>query len=88
MASPLIRPRICGWRSTITVTLAEEDTRCTKACRSCIGRPLEIRELLIDYLSRTKIIPGEASGNWRMTPPDAVAAIEAAADANVAAQTK
>jgi 2',3'-cyclic-nucleotide 2'-phosphodiesterase (5'-nucleotidase family) len=49
---------------------------------------LEIRELLIDYLSRTKIIPGEASGNWRMTPPDAVAAIEAAADANVAAQTK
>ncbi len=49
---------------------------------------LEIRELLIDYLSRTKIIPGEASGNWRMTPPDAVAAIEAAADENVAAQTK
>ena len=49
---------------------------------------LEIRELLIDYLSRTRIIPAEASGNWRMIPAEAVAAIEAAADANAGAQSK
>jgi 2',3'-cyclic-nucleotide 2'-phosphodiesterase/3'-nucleotidase len=42
--------------------------------------PEEIRELLIDYLIRTKTIPATADGNWKIEPPEAVAAIEKAAD--------
>jgi 2',3'-cyclic-nucleotide 2'-phosphodiesterase (5'-nucleotidase family) len=48
----------------------------------------EIREILIDYLSRSKTLPDQATGNWKMEPPEAVAAIEHAADANVGAQSK
>jgi 2',3'-cyclic-nucleotide 2'-phosphodiesterase/3'-nucleotidase len=50
--------------------------------------PLEIRELLIDYLARTKTIPPEAADNWKIVPPAAVAAIEKASDADVASETK
>jgi 2',3'-cyclic-nucleotide 2'-phosphodiesterase (5'-nucleotidase family) len=42
--------------------------------------PEEIRELLIEYLARTKKIPTAANGNWKIEPPEAVAAIEKAAD--------
>ncbi|MGB0036591.1 MAG: 5'-nucleotidase C-terminal domain-containing protein [Candidatus Acidiferrales bacterium] len=40
---------------------------------------IEIRDLLIDYLSRTKAIPPEADSNWKIVPPEALAAIEDAA---------
>jgi len=50
--------------------------------------PLEIREVLIDYLTRTKTIPPEAGENWKIVPPAAVAAIEEASDADVASATK
>jgi 2',3'-cyclic-nucleotide 2'-phosphodiesterase/3'-nucleotidase len=48
----------------------------------------EIRELLIEYLEKTKSIPAEAVRNWKMEPAEAVAAIESASDANVGAQSK
>lgn len=48
----------------------------------------EIRELVIDYLTRTKSIPTRAAGNWKMIPPEAVAAIEKASDDNPAALMK
>jgi 2',3'-cyclic-nucleotide 2'-phosphodiesterase / 3'-nucleotidase len=44
--------------------------------------PVEIRELMIDYLTRTKEIPAAADGNWKIVPPEALAAIEKAADAD------
>ncbi len=44
--------------------------------------PVEIRELMIDYLSRTKNIPSTADGNWKIVPREALAAIEKAADAD------
>ena len=50
--------------------------------------PVEIRDLLIDYLSRTKSIPAAPLDNWKMTPPEALAAIESASDADTVAQTK
>ena len=42
--------------------------------------PEEIRELLIEYLDRTKKIPAAADGNWKIEPPEAVAAMEKAAE--------
>ena len=48
----------------------------------------EIRELLIDYLTRTKEIPAAPADNWKMEPAEAVAAVESASDANTPAQTK
>ncbi|MGD0402335.1 MAG: 5'-nucleotidase C-terminal domain-containing protein [Candidatus Acidiferrales bacterium] len=40
----------------------------------------EISELLVDYLKRTKTIPSAPGGNWKIEPPEAVAALEKAAD--------
>src|ERR1700735_2259990 len=40
----------------------------------------EISELLVDYLARTKTVPVTAGGNWKIEPPEALAAIEKAAD--------
>jgi len=40
----------------------------------------EISELLVDYLKRTKIVPPVADNNWTIEPPEALAAIEKAAD--------
>jgi 2',3'-cyclic-nucleotide 2'-phosphodiesterase / 3'-nucleotidase len=40
----------------------------------------EISELLVDYLTRTKTIPSAPDGNWKIEPPEALAAIEKAAD--------
>jgi 2',3'-cyclic-nucleotide 2'-phosphodiesterase (5'-nucleotidase family) len=40
----------------------------------------EISELLVDYLKRTKTVPSVADGNWKIEPPEALAAIEKAAD--------
>jgi 2',3'-cyclic-nucleotide 2'-phosphodiesterase/3'-nucleotidase len=48
----------------------------------------ELRELVIDYLARTKTIPTQAAGNWKMIPPEAVAAIEKESDDNPSALTK
>ncbi len=50
--------------------------------------PSEIRELVIDYLTRAKAIPAEAAGNWKIVPPAAVAAIEKASDADSSAMSK
>ena len=40
----------------------------------------EISELLVDYLKSTKTVPSVADGNWKIEPPEALAAIEKAAD--------
>jgi 2',3'-cyclic-nucleotide 2'-phosphodiesterase / 3'-nucleotidase len=40
----------------------------------------EISELLVDYLKRTKTIPPAPAGNWKIEPPEALAALEKAAD--------
>lgn len=40
----------------------------------------EIRELLIDYLTKTKKIPTQADGNWKIEPHDALDAILKAAE--------
>jgi 2',3'-cyclic-nucleotide 2'-phosphodiesterase (5'-nucleotidase family) len=40
----------------------------------------EISELLVDYLTRTKTIPVKADENWKIEPPEALAAIEKTAD--------
>jgi 2',3'-cyclic-nucleotide 2'-phosphodiesterase / 3'-nucleotidase len=37
---------------------------------------IEIRDLLIDYLTRTGKIPATADGNWKIVPQEAVAAME------------
>jgi 2',3'-cyclic-nucleotide 2'-phosphodiesterase/3'-nucleotidase len=50
--------------------------------------PQEIREILIDYLTRAKEIPAQAADNWKMEPREAVVAIESAADANTSAMAK
>jgi 2',3'-cyclic-nucleotide 2'-phosphodiesterase/3'-nucleotidase len=48
----------------------------------------EIRELLIDYVTRAKEIPAQAADNWKMEPREAVVAIESASDANSGALAK
>jgi 2',3'-cyclic-nucleotide 2'-phosphodiesterase / 3'-nucleotidase len=40
----------------------------------------EISELLVNYLKRTKTVPLVADNNWKIEPPEALAAIEKAAD--------
>jgi 2',3'-cyclic-nucleotide 2'-phosphodiesterase/3'-nucleotidase len=50
--------------------------------------PVEIRELLIDYLTRTKKIPSGAAGNWKIVPAEALAAIEKAADKETEDRTR
>ncbi len=42
--------------------------------------PVEIRELMIDYLTRMREIPSMPDGNWKIVPPEALAAIEKVAD--------
>jgi 2',3'-cyclic-nucleotide 2'-phosphodiesterase/3'-nucleotidase len=37
---------------------------------------IEIRDLLIDYLTRTGRISSDADGNWKIVPPEAVGAME------------
>jgi 2',3'-cyclic-nucleotide 2'-phosphodiesterase / 3'-nucleotidase len=41
--------------------------------------PIEIRELIIDYVSRHGTIPTNADHTWQIIPPDAVAAMRALA---------
>jgi 2',3'-cyclic-nucleotide 2'-phosphodiesterase/3'-nucleotidase len=50
--------------------------------------PIEIRDLLIDHVKRTKTIPAEAAQNWKIVPPEAVAAMEKAADAEASSQVR
>jgi hypothetical protein len=40
----------------------------------------EISELLVNYLTRTRTIPSAPGGNWKIEPPEALAAIEKAAN--------
>jgi hypothetical protein len=47
-----------------------------------------MRELLLDHVTRTKNLVTEPRGNWKIVPPEALAAIEKAADAGAPAQTK
>ncbi|MGC1186614.1 MAG: 5'-nucleotidase C-terminal domain-containing protein [Candidatus Acidiferrales bacterium] len=42
--------------------------------------PVEIRELIIDYVSRHGAIPTNANHTWEIIPPDAVAAMRALAE--------
>jgi SAM-dependent methyltransferase len=49
---------------------------------------VEIRDLLIDYLTRTGKIPPSADGNWKIVPPEAVAAMEKQAREEVADRTR
>lgn len=45
-----------------------------------VGQTGDMREVVIDYVKRTKTISGHADGNWRIDPPEAVAAMEGMAD--------
>ncbi len=47
-----------------------------------------MRELLIDHVTSTKKISPDAVKNWKIVPAEAVAAMEKAADASAASQTK
>ena len=49
-----------------------------------VGQTRDMSELVIDYIKRTKIIPSHADGNWKIGPPEAVAAMEAGAGAEPA----
>lgn len=50
--------------------------------------PVEIRDLMIDYLTRTKTIPSTADENWKIVPPAALSAIEKAADQDTADRSR
>jgi len=50
--------------------------------------PEEIRDLIIEHVSRTRSIPTKANHNWHIEPPEALAALRrAAADANRSASS-
>ena len=49
---------------------------------------VEIRDLLIDYLTRIGKIPSEADGNWKIVPAEAVAAMEKQAQAEIVDRTR
>jgi hypothetical protein len=56
------------------------------------GLPVAVRtgdmqELVIDYVTRTKKIPGEAAGNWKIVPAEAVAAMEKVSGAGWTSKT-
>ncbi len=53
-----------------------------------VARTGDMRDLLIDHVTSTKKLPTEAQGNWKIVPPEALAAIEKAADAGTASRTK
>ena len=53
-----------------------------------LARPREIRELLIEYMTRTGRIPAEADGNWKIEPAEAVAAMEKQAAAETVDRTR
>jgi 2',3'-cyclic-nucleotide 2'-phosphodiesterase/3'-nucleotidase len=53
-----------------------------------VTRTGDMRELLIDHLSRAKKLSTEAVENWKIVPPEAVAAMEKAADAGAKSETK
>jgi 2',3'-cyclic-nucleotide 2'-phosphodiesterase/3'-nucleotidase len=53
-----------------------------------VTRTGDMRELLTDYLGRTKQLPTEAAENWKIVPPEAVTAMEKEADAGAASETK
>jgi 2',3'-cyclic-nucleotide 2'-phosphodiesterase / 3'-nucleotidase len=49
---------------------------------------VEIRDLLIDYLTRTGKIPSDVDGNWKIIPAEAVAAMEKQAREEVVDRTR
>src|SRR5271154_1469723 len=49
---------------------------------------VEIRDLLIDYLTRTGKIPSDADGNWKIVPAEAVAAMEKQAREEIVDRTR
>jgi 2',3'-cyclic-nucleotide 2'-phosphodiesterase/3'-nucleotidase len=49
---------------------------------------VEIRDLLIEYLTRSGKIPSAADGNWKIVPPEAVAAMEKQAREEVVDRTR
>jgi 2',3'-cyclic-nucleotide 2'-phosphodiesterase (5'-nucleotidase family) len=50
--------------------------------------PVEIRELLIEYLGRVKRISAEADGNWKIVPAEALDALKKAADQETQDRTR
>jgi hypothetical protein len=53
-----------------------------------VARTGDIQELLIEHVTSMKKMSTEAAGNWKIVPAEAVAAMERAADASAASQTK
>jgi 2',3'-cyclic-nucleotide 2'-phosphodiesterase / 3'-nucleotidase len=49
---------------------------------------VEIRDLLIDYLTRVGKIPAETDGNWKIVPAEAVAAMEKQAREEIVDRTR
>lgn len=47
---------------------------------SIVARTGDMRDLLIDHVTRTKKIPADADRNWKIVPSEAVAAMEKLAD--------
>jgi 2',3'-cyclic-nucleotide 2'-phosphodiesterase/3'-nucleotidase len=53
-----------------------------------VGRTGDMRDVLIEYVTRTKKIAGEADKNWKIVPPEAVAALEKLGGASAALPKK
>jgi 2',3'-cyclic-nucleotide 2'-phosphodiesterase/3'-nucleotidase len=41
-----------------------------------LAQTRDMRELVIDHVKRSKVIPGQADGNWKIVPSEAVSALE------------
>jgi 2',3'-cyclic-nucleotide 2'-phosphodiesterase/3'-nucleotidase len=53
-----------------------------------VARTGDMRELLIDRVTRTKNLVTEPRGNWKIVPPEALAAMEKAADSGAGPRMK
>ena len=45
-----------------------------------VGQTKDMRELVVDYIRGTGTVSDQADGNWKITPAEAVAAMEIQAD--------
>lgn len=53
-----------------------------------VARTGDMREVLVEHVTRTRTIPADTDGNWKIVPAEAVAAMEKLADAGAAAHKK
>jgi 2',3'-cyclic-nucleotide 2'-phosphodiesterase / 3'-nucleotidase len=80
----------------LKLRVATNNYRCTGGGRYAVFKglpvlyrsPVEIRELLIEYLTRVKRIPAEADGNWKIVPAEALDALKKAADRETQDRTR